>query len=107
MATFATYDHYNFKNQRGVLKTLCIPRVCTETIKSYTNSARNLTIIISMLLLSVASAATGNRTRHCAVNLRNVAVQGGCAARLRAMWLRSDVCDEVLTICMRNSAKSA
>ena len=46
-------------------------------------------MIMSMLLLFVASAATGNRTRHCAVNLCNVAVQGGCAVRLRAMWLRS------------------
>ena len=42
-----------------------------------------------MLLLFVASAATGNHTCHCAVNLCNVAVQGGCAVRLRAMWLRS------------------
>ena len=44
---------------------------------------------MNMILLFVASAATGNRTRHCAVNLCNVAVQGGCAVRLRAMWLRS------------------
>ena len=46
-------------------------------------------IAISMFLLFVASAATRNRTRHCAVNLCNVAVQAGCAVRLRAMWLRS------------------
>ena len=45
-------------------------------------------MFISMLLLFVASAAAGNR---CAANLCNVAVQGGCAVRLRAMWLRSVV----------------